>query len=90
MGGIRSTEQLEKIISATQNFHSNGDGFSPEVRAKINQGTVNFNIQTKGKKVVFTNIETEEILTFVSMRDASLKMKISRNTINQHVLSKKP
>jgi biotin operon repressor len=24
------------------------------------------------------------------MRDASLKMNISRNTINQHVLSKKP
>jgi group I intron endonuclease len=90
MGGIRSPEQLAKIISATQNSHSNGDGFSPDVRAKISKSMVNFNIKTKGKKVVFTSLETEEILTFVSMRDASLKMNISRNTINQHVLSKKP
>ena len=48
------------------------------------------NIKTKGKKVVFTNLETQEILTFISMRDAALKMNISRNTINKHVLSKEP
>lgn len=41
----------------------------------------NFNILTKGKKVVFTNIETHETLSFVSIRDAALKMSVGRNTI---------
>ena len=88
MGGIRSPEHLEKIISNLKKI--NTQGFSPEVRTRITQGSVNFNIKTKGKKVIFSNIETEEVLTFVSMRDAALKMSISRHTINKHVLSKEP
>lgn len=56
----------------------------------MTQGVVNFNIITKGNKVVLTNLETPEVLTFVSMRDAALNMNISRNTINKHVLSKEP
>jgi len=47
-----------------------------------------FNVLTKSKKIVFTNIETQEIFTFVSMREASLKMNISRNTISKYLLSK--
>ena len=46
-----------------------------------------FNVLTKSKKIVFTNIETQEIFTFVSMREASLKMNISRNTISKYLLS---
>ena len=55
---------------------------------------VKFNINTKGKKVVFYNIETQENLTFNSgpmgEREAALKMRISRNTITKHVISKEP
>jgi group I intron endonuclease len=76
MGGIRSPEHLDKILSNLRKI--NLEGFSPEVRARITQGIVNFNIKTKGKKVVFINIETPEVLTFVSIRDAALKMDISR------------
>jgi group I intron endonuclease len=90
IGGFSSPEHLDKIIRATKRLHSNGDGFSPEARARITQGIINFNIQTKGKKVVFTNLEKENFLTFVSIRDASLKMNISRYAINRHILSKKP
>jgi group I intron endonuclease len=58
MGGIRSPEHLDKILSNLRKI--NLEGFSPEVRARITQGIVNFNIKTKakGKKVVFINIET--------------------------------
>lgn len=62
--------------------------FPPEIRARISAGTANFNVFTKSKKVVFTDIETQERLSFVSYRDASLKMNISRNTINKYLLSK--
>lgn len=68
----------------------NSKKFSPEIRAKITQGVINFNIKTKGKKVVFTNIETQEVLTFVSMREAALKINISRKQINKCVLSQNP
>ena len=49
---------------------------------------IKFNVLTKSKKVVFTNIETNEKLVFNSFRDASLNMKISRNTINKYLVSK--
>ena len=41
----------------------------------------NFNVLTKSKKLMFTNVETHEIIRFDSFRDAALEMKISRNTI---------
>lgn len=88
MGGKKSPEHLEKILSNLRKI--NLEGFSPEVRARITQGIVDFNIKTKGKKVVFTNIETPEVLTFVSIRDAALKMDISRRQINKYILSKEP
>lgn len=78
-------EQLEKVKMHLKELNSKP--FSPEIRAKISQGMANFNIKTKGKKIVFTNIETQEILTFVSMRDAALNMKISRNTISKYLMS---
>jgi group I intron endonuclease len=92
MGGIRSAAHAppENLRSAALKFHSNGDGFYPEVRAIISQGVVNFNIRTKGKKVVFTNLETQEIFIFVSIRDAALKMKLDRRTINKYILSQEP
>jgi group I intron endonuclease len=88
MGGIISPEHLDKILSNLSKI--NLEGFSPEVRVRITQGIVNFNIKTKGKKVVFINIETPEVLTFVSIRDAALKMDISRRQINKYILSKEP
>jgi group I intron endonuclease len=88
MRGKKSPEHLEKVISNLKKI--NLEGFSPEVRARITKGTVDFNIKTKGKKVVFTNIETPEVLTFVSIRDAALKLDISRRQINKYILSKEP
>ena len=49
---------------------------------------VEFNIRTKGKKVAFINIETQEENKFVSIREAALKMNISRRQINKNILSK--
>lgn len=88
MRGKKSPEHLEKVLSNLKKI--NLEGFSPEVRARITKGMVDFNIKTKGKKVVFTNIETPEVLTFVSIRDAALKMDISRRQINKYILSKEP
>ncbi len=78
-------EHLDKIRMHLKELNSKP--FSPEVRARISQGMADFNIKTKGKKIVFTNIETQEILSFASMRDAVLKMKTSRYTINKHLRS---
>lgn len=66
----------------------NASPFPADVRAKITAGMIKFNVLTKSKKVVFTNIETNEKLVFNSFRDASLNMKISRNTINKYLVSK--
>ena len=52
-------------------------------------GMANFNILTKGKKVIFTNIETNEKLEFFSMREASTLMRVSRNTILIYLKSQK-
>ena len=53
------------------------------IRKKLSEGTTKFNIETKSKSIVFKNIETGKELKFISMREASLKLKISRNTINK-------
>ena len=83
---IKTSDHLEKIRSHLKILNSKP--FSPEVRARISAGTANFNILTKGKKVVFTNIETQVTFSFVSIRDAALKMKIGRNTIKKYILNK--
>lgn len=84
------TKTPEHLVKIKNNIAKlNASPFPPDVRAKITAGTVIFNILTKSKKVVFTNIETNEILIFNSFRDASLNMKISRNTINKYLVSKK-
>jgi group I intron endonuclease len=75
----KSKEHLDKIKSHLKELNSKP--FSPEVRDKISKGLANFNILTKGNKIVFTNLETQETLKFFSIREAALNMKISRNTI---------
>lgn len=84
---IKTKDHLEKTRSHLKNLNSKP--FSPEIRARIRQGMSNFNILTKGKKVVFINIETQEIFSFVSIRDAALNMKMGRNTIKKYNLNKK-
>jgi group I intron endonuclease len=83
----KSKEHLDKIKSHLKELNSKP--FSPEVRERISKGMANFNILTKGTKIVFTNLETQETLKFVSMRGAALNMKISRNTIKKYILNKK-
>lgn len=46
-----------------------------------------FNVSAKGKKLVFTNIETQETIKFLSMRDAAAEMRLSRNTIVKYLKS---
>jgi group I intron endonuclease len=84
---IKSLEHLEKIRNNLKNINSKP--FSPEVRQKITDGMVKFYIETKSKKILFTNIETKEVLSFNSMRDAALEMKVSRNTITKYILNRK-
>jgi hypothetical protein len=86
MKTAKSPETLAKIRNHLAKL--NASPFSPEIRAKISAGMANFNVSTKSKKVIFTDIETQERLSFVSYRDASLKMNISRNTINKYLVSK--
>jgi group I intron endonuclease len=68
----------------------NASPFPAEVRARISAGMANFNVLTKSKKLVFTNVETHETIRFASFRDAALKMKVSRNTISKYIKSQKP
>lgn len=83
---IKSPENLVIIRNHIKKLNSTP--FSPEVRKRISAGMANFNILTKGRKIVFTNIETQQVITFISIRDAALKMNISRNTINKYLASK--
>lgn len=82
---VKSPKNLIIIRNHIKNLNSTS--FSPEVRKRISAGMANFNILTKGRKIVFTNIETQEVLTFISMRDAVLKMNIGRNTITKYLSS---
>lgn len=85
MRAPKTAENLVKIRNHLARL--NASPFPADIRARISAGMANFNILTKGKKVVFTNIETHETLSFASLREASLKMNISRNTINKYILS---
>jgi len=87
MKGPKSPELLIKIRKHLKKLNSKP--FAPSVRAKISAGLANFNVSTKGKKVVFTNINTNETLSFASLREAALAMKISRNTITKFALNQK-
>jgi len=83
-----SPEHLAKILIHLKKLNSKP--FSPEIRAKISKGTADFNVRTKGKKVLFIDLESKETLNFSSMREAALNMKIGRNTIKKHILSQEP
>jgi len=47
---LKTKEHLEKIKNHLKILNSNP--FSPEIRAKISKGSSNFNILTKGKKIL--------------------------------------
>lgn len=86
---LMKTKTPEHLVKLKKNIAKlNASPFPADVRAKITAGMVKFNVLTKSKKVVFTNIETNERLIFNSFRDASLNMKISRNTIKKYIISK--
>lgn len=87
MRAPKTPENLIKIKNHLANL--NATPFPAEIRARISAGICNFNILSKGQKVVFTNKETNETFSFASFREASLKMKISRDTIRKYILSKK-
>ena len=87
MKGSKSPETLQKIRSHLKILNSTP--FPTSIRAKISAGMAKFNVLTKGKKIVFINLETDEKLFFDSIRDASLNMKISRNTISKYILSQR-
>ena len=87
MKGSKSPETLQKIRSHLKILNSTP--FPTSIRAKISAGMAKFNVLTKGKKIVFINLETDEKLFFASIRDASLNMKISRNTISKYILSQR-
>jgi len=82
----KSPDLLEKIRRHLKKLNSKP--FSPEVRARISEGMAKFNVSTKGTKVVFTHIDTQETLCFYSIRDAALNMKISRYTLKKYIQSK--
>ena len=88
-GGIRSPEHLENIRKGTKRYHAEG-GYSSESRARMTKGAAEFNKRTKGIKVAFKNIETQEVKIFASMNEAYKEMKISSNIIKKHALSKEP
>jgi len=48
---LKTKEHLEKIKNHLKILNSNP--FSPEIRAKISKGSSNFNILTKGKKILW-------------------------------------
>jgi group I intron endonuclease len=79
-------EQKAKLLGHLSKL--NASGLTSERRATLSARMVAFNVSAKGKKLVFTNIETQEITTFLSMRDAASEMKISRNTIVKYLKSK--
>lgn len=87
MKGNKSPETLQKIKNHLKILNSTP--FPTSIRAKISAGMAKFNVLTKGKNIVFINLETDEKFFFNSFRDASLNMKISRNTISKYILSKK-
>lgn len=88
----KTPENLIKIKNHLANFNPTSAPSAPaEIRARISagaEGAANLNILSKGQKVVFTNKETNETFSFASFREASLKMKISRDTIRKYILSK--
>lgn len=63
----------------------NSNQFTDELKFKLREGTSKFNRLTKSKKVIFTEIETGINLEFNSWREASINLKISRNTIKKYI-----
>ena len=80
---IRTPEHKFKLKKHLNELNSKQ--FTDEFKSKLSKGTANFNRWSKGKKVNFTNIETDTNLEFSSWREAAVKLKISRNTIKKFI-----
>ena len=94
-GGIRSPEHLENIIKGTKRYHAERRELlgiraridkvkRPGLRGKLSLAEFN---KSRGKKVVFINIETQEEKRFVSIREAARNMNTYRRKIDKHILS---
>jgi group I intron endonuclease len=80
---IRTPKQLAKLRNHLSKLNSYQ--FTDDLKTKLREGTSKFNRLTKSKKVIFTEIETGFKLEFNSWREASIKLKISRNTIKKKI-----
>ena len=87
---IKTPEHLAKLRKNIARVNSTPFSSEAPRRARISDGMAKFNVLTKSKKLIFTNIETNDTLHFSSFRDAALKMKMSRNTISKHIKNQEP
>lgn len=56
-----------------------------EIRAKISKGMAAFNVNTKGKPVLVTNITTQVTTEYVSISEAARNLNASKSTILRYI-----
>ena len=80
--GKKLSEETKLKISLA----NKGKKLSEETKLKISLARKGNIPSHLAKKVLIENIITKETLEFVSMRDAALKLKLSRHTIKKYIL----
>lgn len=83
MRAPKSPEMLAKIRAHLAKLNSRE--MPSEIRAKISAGMANFNVTTKGKPVLVTNITTQATTEYVSVSEAARSLNASKATLLRHM-----
>jgi group I intron endonuclease len=78
-----SSEHRTKLIAHLARL--NAREMPSEIRAKISKGMATFNVNTKGKPVLVTNITTQVTTEYVSISEAARNLNASKSTILRHI-----
>lgn len=61
-----------------------------EIRDKITAGLVAFNVKTKGKPILVTNLTTQTTTEYASAWEAAKDLNISRSTVLRYLKKPEP
>lgn len=88
--GYKHTEETLARMSKAALGRKHTEETIAKISAKIGAGMAAFNVKTKGKPVLVTNLTTQITTEYASVREAAKKLNISRSTALRYLKKQEP
>jgi group I intron endonuclease len=88
--GYKHTEETLARMSKAALGRKHTEETIAKISAKIGAGMAAFNVKTKGKPVLVTNLTTQITTEYASVREAAKKLNIPRSTALRYLKKQEP